>query len=121
MAIRVRRIYEKPTDRDGARVLVDRLWPRGVSKTMARIDYWAKEIAPGNALRKWFHEDRKRNWTAFQKKYRAELLEKRKSLIALRSRFGKSFTMVTAAKDIERSHIPILRKILSSKRRNQAK
>jgi uncharacterized protein YeaO (DUF488 family) len=69
---RVKRIYEAAEPTDGYRVLVDRLWPRGVSKEKARIDLWLKEIAPSDALRKWFGHEPKR-WEGFQKRYREEL------------------------------------------------
>lgn len=73
MAIyKTKRIYESPNKTDGFRVLVDRLWPRGITKEKAHIDLWAKEIAPSNELRKWFHhEDAK--WHDFAEKYAAEL------------------------------------------------
>lgn len=72
MAVRIKRIYEEPLSTDGYRVLVDRIWPRGVSKEKAHLDEWLKEIAPTTELRKWFdHEEAK--WVEFQKRYRAEL------------------------------------------------
>jgi len=70
--IKVKRIYEQPSKEDGFRVLVDRLWPRGMSKEKAKIDLWLREIAPSNDLRNWFcHEQMK--WDAFRKKYEEEL------------------------------------------------
>ena len=77
---RVKRIYEPTQASDGYRVLVDRLWPRGVSKQKAGVDLWLKEIAPSDALRKWFGHDPKR-WEEFKKKYHREL-RKRSTLIA---------------------------------------
>ncbi len=70
--LKIKRIYELPEKGDGFRVLVDRLWPRGVSKKRAHLDLWLKEIAPSDALRKWFAHDPKR-WTGFVAKYRKEL------------------------------------------------
>lgn len=70
--INIKRVYEQPSDDDGKRVLVDRLWPRGLSKERAEIDQWAKEVAPSDKLRKWFKHDPKK-WEAFRKRYRAEL------------------------------------------------
>ena len=70
--IAVKRVYEAPEKSDGQRVLVDRVWPRGVSKKGAALDFWLKEIAPSAELRKWFGHDPKR-WPEFQKRYRAEL------------------------------------------------
>jgi uncharacterized protein YeaO (DUF488 family) len=70
--IRLKRVYEAASLRDGARVLVDRVWPRGMSKQRARIDEWAKEVAPSTGLRKWFGHDPDR-WTEFRRRYRSEL------------------------------------------------
>lgn len=72
MAIRVRRIYEPPAAGDGYRVLVDRLWPRGLSKERARVDLWLREIAPSDALRKWYQHDPEK-WSEFRRRYNAEL------------------------------------------------
>lgn len=72
MDIQTKRIYEKQTTEDGFRILVDRMWPRGITKEAASIDFWSKEIAPSNELRKWFaHDDLK--WQTFKKKYFLEL------------------------------------------------
>ncbi len=72
MNIRVKRIYEKPEGADGFRILVDKLWPRGVSKTEAKLDDWFKSITPSDALRKWFGHDPVK-WDEFQKRYKKEL------------------------------------------------
>ena len=72
MGIRVKRVYEPPSTRDGRRILVDRLWPRGLSKADAKIDYWPKDIAPSTALRKWFGHDPER-WPEFKRRYFREL------------------------------------------------
>ena len=74
MAVRLKRAYAPPAKADGARVLVDRLWPRGISKDAAKLKVWLKEIAPSTELRKWFHE-RPTQWPAFRKKYLEELAE----------------------------------------------
>ncbi|MDA8353876.1 MAG: DUF488 family protein [Firmicutes bacterium] len=71
MKIRTKRVYEPPSDDDGIRVLVDRLWPRGLSKEKARIDLWAKALAPSSSLRKRFHQDQ--DYDAFQRDYRDEI------------------------------------------------
>lgn len=72
MQLKIERIYHQPVDRNGYRILVDRLWPRGISKVKAHLDEWAKEIGPSNALRKWFgHEVAK--YPEFEQRYRAEL------------------------------------------------
>jgi len=74
--IRIKRVYEEPAKDDGYRMLVDRLWPRGLTKERAKVDLWMKEIAPSDALRKWFgHEAEK--WAEFAKRYRVELRKKK--------------------------------------------
>ena len=70
--IRIKRVYDEPAASDGRRILVDRLWPRGLTKEKAKIDYWAKDIAPSNELRKWYGHDPAR-WDEFKKRYFAEL------------------------------------------------
>ena len=72
MSITIKRVYEKPERKEGLRILVDRLWPRGLSKTEARIDVWLKEVAPSNELRRWYQHD-SRKWPEFKKRYSAEL------------------------------------------------
>jgi uncharacterized protein YeaO (DUF488 family) len=74
--IKIKRIYDAPTPEDGFRILVDRLWPRGLSKEKAKVDLWLKEIAPSNELRKWYSHD-PRKWTEFKKKYFRDLDMKR--------------------------------------------
>ena len=99
MAIFIKRIYEPPSTNDGYRVLVDRLWPRGIKKQDARIDEWLKEVAPSTELRKWFnHEPEK--WKAFTKKYAGELRASSayKSLQSLIEQHG-AVTLVYAARD----------------------
>lgn len=71
MTVEIKRAYEKPSLADGQRVLVDRLWPRGISKEKARIDHWLRNLAPSNTLRKWYHSSA--NWEAFKKRYFKEL------------------------------------------------
>src|ERR1043166_5925305 len=72
MALVTKRVYEKPARGDGTRVLVDRLWPRGLTKEAAAIDLWLRELAPSNELRKWYHENREA-WTFFRRQYSREL------------------------------------------------
>jgi uncharacterized protein YeaO (DUF488 family) len=73
--VKIKRIYEPPAKEDGFRILVDRLWPRGLSKEKAKIDFWLKEIAPSDKLRKWYGHDPKK-WTTFRDKYFEELRDK---------------------------------------------
>lgn len=100
MQIRLKRVYEAPGARDGSRVLVDRLWPRGIRKEDAAVDVWLKEIAPSNELRKWFGHDPDK-WEEFQKRYYCELNTRNgqavKKLIDLVKK-GR-VTLVYAAKD----------------------
>ena len=72
MRLTVKRVYEKPAREDGTRVLVDRLWPRGLTKEAAAVDLWLRELAPSNELRKWYHEKREA-WTLFRRRYAREL------------------------------------------------
>ncbi len=80
MSIRTKRVYDPPAEGDGFRVLVDRLWPRGLRKEAARVDLWLRELGPSDALRKWFQHDPQR-WPEFRRRYFAELADKQ-SLIA---------------------------------------
>ena len=98
--IRVKRIYDATGKEDGYRILVDRLWPRGVSKEQARIKHWLKEIAPSDALRKWFGHDPKK-WVQFQQRYYKELVSK-KDLLEEMKQLEKEHGIVTllySAKD----------------------
>ena len=107
--IRVKRIYEVAEPSDGVRVLVDRLWPRGVRKDRARLDAWMKELSPSTPLRQWLHADAARRWGEFAKRYEAELAAHREALKQLRRLArGKRLTLVTAAADVEHSHVPVL-------------
>lgn len=109
MNIKVKRIYETAAKADGDRLLVDRLWPRGVSKEDASITAWLKVLAPSNKLRAWFHADPEKRFKAFQKQYRAELTENRAAVVAALAPYKGTVTFVTAVKDPAHSHIPVLR------------
>lgn len=108
----VKRAYEAPAPDDGYRVLVDRLWPRGVTKDAAGIDEWAKDITPSTELRRWFHEDPPGRRAEFADRYRAELAGRaaREALVRLRglARTKPPVTLVTAVKEPGNSHIPVL-------------
>jgi uncharacterized protein YeaO (DUF488 family) len=121
--ILVKRVYEKARKEDGWRVLVDRLWPRGVKKEAARVDLWMKEIAPTNTLRKWFgHEPAK--WAEFQTRYRAELAKK-KELLAELSKMEKehgTLTLLFGAKDEQHNQaIALLEALRAEQPANRAK
>ncbi len=99
MTIRTKRVYESPAPGDGTRILVDRLWPRGLTKEKARIDAWAKDAAPSDALRKWFGHDPKR-WPEFKSRYFKELDANPKAVQELRDLMkGRTVTLVFGAKD----------------------
>lgn len=110
--VRIKRAYEPPSPRDGTRVLVDRLWPRGVKKANARISQWMKAIAPSNELRKWFGHDPAR-WDEFRRRYKAELTQKRELVGQLRdlARQGP-LTLVYAARDEVHNQAVVLREWL---------
>lgn len=109
----IKRAYEKAQKGDGTRVLVDRLWPRGVTKTALKLDDWNKALAPSTELRKWFGHNPKR-WSEFKKRYKAELREKKPALAALKDKAkGKTLTLVYAAKDTEHTHALVLQEVLS--------
>ncbi|HKR81999.1 MAG TPA: DUF488 domain-containing protein [Candidatus Saccharimonadales bacterium] len=110
--LRIKRIYDEPAKSDGMRVLVDRLWPRGVSKQRAALDLWLKEIAPSSALRQWFgHEPQK--FEAFRKKYMAELAQN-PAVAQLQALAAKNprLTLLYAAKDPVINHAVVLQKFL---------
>ncbi|MEO6814596.1 MAG: DUF488 domain-containing protein [Ginsengibacter sp.] len=99
METKLKRIYEKPEKEDGFRILVDRLWPRGLTKEKANVDLWLKEIAPTTELRKWFnHEPEK--WNDFKKKYVTELKSNKASVATLKEKINKgTVTILYGAKD----------------------
>ncbi len=110
--IRLKRAYEPPTEEDGNRILVERLWPRGISKEDAAIDHWPKEIAPSTELRKWFGHDPDR-WEEFRKRYWAELDQKGDLLDDLRQKLKEGpVTFVFAAKDEEHNSAVALKEYL---------
>lgn len=112
MPVKIKRIYEPSSSSDGYRVLVDRLWPRGIKKEAAQIDLWLKEIAPSSVLRKWFnHEPEK--WQSFIKKYSKEL-QGSTALAELISLAGKhkALTLLYAAKEEQFNHAVILSRLL---------
>lgn len=111
--IRIKRIYEAPSQSDGRRVLVDRLWPRGVSKEEARLDEWLKEVAPSSELRRWFDHDPEK-FEEFRKRYETELAEKEEAVELLESAAEEdgTLTLLYAAKDGTHNHAVVLRDFL---------
>ncbi len=114
MQIKIKRVYDPPAPDDGQRVLVDRLWPRGLKREDARLDEWLREIAPSDELRRWFGHDPAR-WEEFQTRYRRELedAEHRAALETLRERVQRGpLTLLFAAKDAEHCNAQVLRALL---------
>jgi uncharacterized protein YeaO (DUF488 family) len=110
--IKLKRIYEPASAKDGTRILVDRLWPRGITKAEAKLDEWNREITPSSRLRAWFGHDPKR-WEEFSDRYRAELAEHPDALGELRRQARRGpITLLYAAKDEHHSHAIVLRKVL---------
>ncbi|MBI5593054.1 MAG: DUF488 family protein [Deltaproteobacteria bacterium] len=106
MDIRIKRVYEKPDPGDGTRILVDRLWPRGLSKEAAKIDYWALTVSPSNELRKWYGHDPAK-WVEFQRRYAAELDEQAGEVAILRKRIEQgpaTFLYGSTEKELNNAH-----------------
>ena len=110
--IRIKRVYAEPAADDGLRILVDRLWPRGLTKAAARLDHWAKEIAPSSELRRWYGHDPVK-WKEFRSRYFAELDERTEAVGAFRGLIAKGrVTFLSAAKAEKLSHAVALREYL---------
>lgn len=112
--LRVRRVYEAPEPADGARVLVDRLWPRGLSKEEARLTEWCKDVAPSTELRRWYGHQEER-FDRFAERYRAELAQEdaQQALERLRALADAGpLTLLTATKDVPSSHAAVLAEVL---------
>ena len=117
MNLKLKRVYEPSDKNDGTRILIDRLWPRGMTKAKAGVDIWLKELAPSAELRKWFGHDPDK-WTEFKKRYRAELEENDEQLARLREEIKKgAVTLLYGAKDEEHNDAVALAEFL----RNQKK
>lgn len=120
MAIVVKRVYAEAAKSDGTRILVDRLWPRGLTKEAVAADAWLKELAPSDALRTWFHE-RPAEWMAFRKKYLKELAkpeasEQLQELYRL-AQARKRLTLLFASKNEERNNATVLKDLLEGMRK----
>lgn len=120
MAIALKRVYEPPTRADGTRILVDRLWPRGLSKAQAGVDEWLRDLAPSNELRKWFHAQ-PHYWTSFRKKYLKELsrpeaqsdLDKLYNLAHKKKRL----TLLFSSRNIAHNNALVLKELLEGMRK----
>lgn len=120
MSIAIKRVYEPPTKEDGARVLVDRLWPRGLTKAAAAIDEWLRGLAPSHELRRWYHA-RPQEWANFRKKYLKELT-KPEYQSALQRLYqlkhdNKRLTLLFASKNEEKNNAVVLKELLEQKRK----
>ncbi|RWY73101.1 DUF488 domain-containing protein [Rhizobium leguminosarum] len=112
MSLHLKRIYEQKDDKDGTRILIDRLWPRGLSKKDAAVDIWSKDIAPSPALRRWFGHDPAK-WTEFQRRYQNELEKNPSSVEELKRQIRQEdVTLLYAAKDMAHNHAIVLQRFL---------
>lgn len=110
--ISIKRAYDAPARDDGVRILVDRLWPRGLSKTSLKLDAWPRELAPSTELRKWYGHDPRR-LIEFRRRYREELAAHQDGLAALKAMIkGRAATLVTATRELDLSHAVVLREVL---------
>jgi len=117
MPVNLKRAYDKPSDRDGIRILVDGLWPRGVSKAGLEIAIWEKAIAPSKPLRTWYGHDPEK-WPEFRRRYREELEESpRKESLDHLIRLAKqgNLTLVFGARDAERSNAAVIAEVIQAK------
>lgn len=112
----IKRVYDKPAKADGLRILVDRLWPRGISKQKAAVDLWLKDVAPSTELRKWFGHDPER-WTEFRRRYRAELKANKDAVKALRAELkAPRATLLYGAHDPDHNNARVLAEYLGGGR-----
>ncbi len=115
MTIRLKRAYEKPERADGTRILVDRLWPRGLTKEKAAINLWLKEVAPSTELRKWFSHDPKK-WRNFRSRYRTELKQRSAALQLIKRKAKKGVvTLIYGARDQDYNEAIVLQEILTKR------
>jgi len=111
-SIAIKRAYDKPSLQDGVRILIDRLWPRGLSKAKLKIDAWPRELTPSTDLRKWYGHEPAR-FAEFRRRYRVELAEHAKELGALRALVsGRIATLITATREVDLSHAAVMREVL---------
>src|SRR5215831_584213 len=111
MLIKLKRVYEEPAETDGKRILVDRLWPRGLSKEKAKVDLWLKDVAPSNELRKWFAHDPAK-WSEFKTRYRAELKQNSEAVAELKLAAKGKTTLLYGARDTEHNEAVVLQELL---------
>ncbi len=110
--LKVKRIYDPPSPDDGKRILIDRLWARGIKKEDARVDEWIKDISPSTELRKWFGHDPVK-WGEFKKRYRNELRDKKEILDRIKNEAkGKTVTLIYSARDEEHNNAVAMKEFL---------
>ena len=111
--IAIKRAYDEPSTADGLRILIDRLWPRGLTKAALKHDAWPRALTPSNGLRKWYAHDPQR-FAEFRRRYREELTAHQDELAALRAMIkGRKATLITATREVELSHAEVFREILA--------
>jgi uncharacterized protein YeaO (DUF488 family) len=114
-SIAIKRVYDDPARDDGLRILIDRLWPRGLSKAALKLDAWPRALSPSNELRKWYGHDPKL-FAEFHRRYRKELTGQKEELAELQAMIkGHKATLLTATREIELSHAVVLRELLEGK------
>ncbi len=120
--IKIKRVYDPPEKDDGCRILVDRLWPRGMSKERLKADLWMKDVGPSNELRKWFAHDPQK-WPEFNSKYEKELEQKADLLRKIVELESKSHivTLIYSAKDEKHNQAVVLQDVLTKRKRHDAK
>lgn len=112
--LQVKRVYDPPARSDGYRVLVDRVWPRGITKDAAQLDAWIKDVAPSAELRKWFAHDPAK-WATFKRKYFRELERREEALEQLLASAGRTLTLLFGAKDTEHNNAMALKEYLEAR------
>ena len=114
-SITIKRVYDEPTREDGLRILIDRLWPRGLSKAELKLDAWPRALSPSNELRKWYGHD-PNLFAEFRRRYREELSGQTEELANLRTMIeGRRATLLTATRELDLSHAVVLRELLEAK------
>lgn len=114
MKLRLERVYELPSHPDGIRILVDRLWPRGLSKAKAGIDFWAKEVAPSNELREWYQHELEK-WPEFRRRYREELKNNDAAVKELIAKLGAGkATLLFGSRELNHNNAVVLKEYLET-------
>lgn len=114
MKLKLKRAYEPPMDSDGLRILVDRLWPRGLSKTEAKVEFWAKEVAPSNALRRWYQHELEK-WPEFRRRYLEELKGNAAAVKELAAKVGRgNATLLFSSKEFNHNNAVVLKEYLET-------